>query len=443
MIQTGGNGDWKVIDDLLKGIEIPRFVKVRQLFPHPPELDVAAEIRRQIAEKNLLGALQKGEAPLRGAAPQRKARIAIAVGSRGISNLPLAVKVLGEEVRAAGGEPFIVPAMGSHGGATAEGQKAMLQGMGYTEDKVGMPIRSCMDVLELGKTKSGMPVLIDRIAHEADGIIITNRIKPHVAFRGPYESGLMKMITVGLGKQKGADLAHSLGTGRMPEHIPEIALEALKKIKLLFAVGFIENAFHETSAIAVLRPGEIETEEPKLLKEAVRLCPKLYFDTLDTLIIDEIGKDISGAGFDCNAVGRYPVPLMSGGPKINKVAILDITKKSKGYGGGLGLADFSTRRAVEKFDFTQTYPNMLTSTFTSGYKIPITLPTDRQAIQCCIKTSNLMDSSRVRMARIRNTLCLSEIEVSENIIPELKDDPRFEVLGEPYDLPFDTGGNLF
>ena len=431
MIQVGGNGDWKVIEDLLKDIKIPRFVKVRQIFAHPPEIDVAAEIRAQIAEKKLLGSVKKG------------ARIAIAVGSRGISNLPLAVKVLGEEVRAAGGDPFIVPAMGSHAGATAEGQKAMLLGMGFTEENVGMPIISCMDVAELGTTNSGMPVLIDRIAHEADGVIITNRIKPHVCFRGPYECGLMKMITIGLGKQKGADIAHNLGFGHMPGHIPEIALQALKKMKLLFALGMIENAFTETSKIALLRPEEIETGEPKLLDEARDLCPKLHFDTLDTLIINEIGKNISGSGFDTNVVGRYHSAWVSGGPKITRVVILDIAAKSQGNGNGLGMADFTTRRAAEKFDFTQTYPNSLTATLTGSIKIPMTLPNDRQAIQSCIKMSNLMDWSKIRMVRIHNTLCLTEIEVSENMIPELKDDPRFEILSEPYELPFDSHGNLF
>ena len=431
MMQIGGNGDWKVIEDLLKDIRIPRFVKVRQIFPHPPEVNVAAEIRAQIREKNLLSSVKKGS------------RIAIAVGSRGISNLPLAVKVIGEELRAAGGEPFIVPAMGSHAAATAEGQAAMLAGMGFTEEKVGMPIRSCMDVADLGTTKSGLPVLIDKIAWEADGIIITNRIKPHVCFRGPYESGLMKMITIGLGKQKGADIAHNLGFGKMPEHIPEIALEALKKMKLLFALALVENAFHETSAVSILRPDEIETEEPKLLNQAGEICPKLYFDTLDTLIIDEIGKEISGSGFDTNVVGRYHSAWISGGPKITRLVILDISAKSKGNGNGLGMADFTTRRAAEKFDFTQTYPNTLTATLTGGVKIPMTLPNDRQAIQACIKTSNLMDWSQARMARIHNTLCLTEIEVSENMIPELKADPRFEIISEPYGLVFDAKGNLF
>ncbi|MDR1933959.1 MAG: nickel-dependent lactate racemase, partial [Spirochaetales bacterium] len=399
MIHVGGQGDWKVIENLLKDIKIPRMAKVRQIFPHPPAVDVEAEIRRQLAEKKLLPPLKKGSS------------IAIAVGSRGIANLPLAVRVLGEEVRAVGGEPFIVPAMGSHAGATAEGQAAMLRGMGYTEENVGMPIRSCMDTVELGKTESGMPVLIDRLAYEADGIIITNRVKPHVCFRGPYESGLMKMITIGLGKQRGADIAHNLGFGKMPEHVPEIARESLKKIKLLFALGLVENAFHETCTALLLAPGQIETEEPKLLNSARDICPKLYFETLDALILDEVGKEISGSGFDTNVVGRYHSAWISGGPKITRLVILDISAKSKGNGNGLGMADFTTRRAAEKFDFTQTYPNTLTATLTGGVKIPMTLPNDRQAIQSCIKTSNLMDWSAARIVRIHNTLCLTEIEV--------------------------------
>jgi hypothetical protein len=431
MIHTGGNGDWKVIEELLKDIQIPRFVKVKQILPHPPEVDVEAEIRRQLAEKKFLFALKKG------------ASVAIAVGSRGIANLPLAVKVLGQEIRAAGGEPFIVPAMGSHAGATAEGQAAMLRGMGYTRENVGMDIRSSMDTVELGKTQSGMPVLLDRIAHEADAIVITNRVKPHVCFRGPYESGLMKMITIGLGKQQGADIAHNLGFGKMPEHVPEIARAALKKMNLLFALGLVENAFHETCAAALLAPEEIETEEPRLLNLARENCPKLYFETLDALIIDEIGKEISGSGFDTNVVGRYHSAWISGGPKITRLLILDISAKSKGNGNGLGMADFTTRRAAEKFDFTQTYPNTLTATLTGGVKIPMVLPNDRQAIQSCIKTCNLFDWNAARIARIHNTLCLTEIEVSENILPDIANDSRFEVLGEPYELAFNAEGNLF
>ena len=229
----------------------------------------------------------------------------------------------------------------------------------------------------------------------------------------------------------------------MPEHIPEIARESLKKMKLLFAVGVVENAFHETCTVAVLRPEEIETEEPKILDAAREICPRLYFDTLDALIIDEIGKDISGSGFDTNVVGRYHSAWISGGPKITRLLILDISAKSKGNGNGLGMADFTTRRAAEKFDFTQTYPNTLTATLTGGVKIPMALPNDRQGIQSCIKTSNLMDWSAARIVRIHNTLCLSEIEVSENMLASLAGDSRFEIVGEPYEFAFDERGDLF
>ncbi|MFA6507827.1 MAG: lactate racemase domain-containing protein [Treponemataceae bacterium] len=431
MISVGGKGDWRIIEDLLKDIPIPRMVRFRQLFPRPVVADVVGEVRRGVAGRRLLEPLKKG------------GTVAIAVGSRGITNQPLIVKTLVEEIRRAGGLPFIVPAMGSHAGASAEGQTAMLRGMGFTEEYTGAPIRATMDTVELGTTAGGMPVLMDRYAHEADGLVIINRIKPHVCFRGPYESGLMKMITIGLGKQRGADIAHNLGFGKMPEHIPEIARAAIKKSKLLFAVGLIENPFHETCRVVTLRPEEIETEEPKLLAEARELCPKLHFDSLDALIIDEIGKDISGSGFDTNVVGRYHSSWISGGPVITRLLILDISEKSKGNGNGLGMADFTTQRAAEKFDFTQTYPNTLTATLTGGVKIPMVLPNDRQAIQACIKTSNLYDWNTARIVRIRNTLLLDEIEVSENMLPSLVGDSRFEIAGDPFDPIFNAEGNLF
>ncbi len=431
MITVGGSGDWKVIEDLLKDIRIPRMARVRQIFDRPVIEDPAAEVRRRLEESGRLAGLPHG------------ATVAIAVGSRGIANQPLVVKTLVEEIGKAGGRPFLVPAMGSHAGATAEGQAAMLRGMGFTEDRVGAPIRATMETVELGTTENGLPVLIDRYACEADRLVVVNRIKPHVCFRGPYESGLMKMITIGLGKQRGADYAHNLGFGKMPEHVPEIARSALKKIRLLFAVGLVENAFHETCRIAVLGPDEIADAEPRLLDEARRLCPRLYFDELEVLVIDEIGKDISGSGFDTNVVGRYHSAWISGGPKITRLLILDISAKSKGNGNGLGMADFTTKRAAEKFDFAQTYPNTLTATLTGGVKIPMVLPNDRQAIQACIKTSNIEDWSAARIVRIRNTLCLTEIEVSENMLPAVRGDSRFEILGEPFDPAFDAAGDLF
>lgn len=431
MISVGGSGSWKVIEDLLKDINLPRMVRVRQIFPRPVVKDVAEEVRGKLTRTGVLSSLKAGST------------VALAVGSRGIANQPLIVKTLVEEIVRAGGRPFIVPAMGSHAGATVEGQTAMLLGMGFTEEYTGAPIRATMDVAEVGKTKSGLPVLIDRYANEADHVVIVNRIKPHVCFRGPYESGLIKMITIGLGKQKGADIAHNLGFGKMPEHIPEIANSALEKVPFLFAVGLLENAFHETCRIEVLPASEIAAAEPKLLAEARLLSPKLHIESLDALILDEIGKDISGSGFDTNVIGRYHSAFISGGPIITRLLILDISEKSKGNGNGLGMADFTTRRAAEKFDFCQTYPNTLTATLTGGVKIPMVLPNDRQGIQACIKTCNLENWSEARIARIRNTLCLDEIEVSENMLPGIQGDERFEIIGSPREMDFDSVGNLF
>jgi hypothetical protein len=431
MIHTGGEGDWNVISDLLKDIKVPKMVRVRQNFIHPQPVDINKEIQSQLDKKELLQAVKPGDT------------VAIAVGSRGIVDQVLAVRTIVSLLKAKGGVPFIVPAMGSHAGATAEGQAAMLRGMGFTEEQTGAPIKATMDIVELGRTREeDLPVLVDRYAYEADHLVIINRIKPHVCFRGPYESGLMKMITIGLGKQKGAEIAHNLGFGHMPEHIPLIANEALKKLKVLFAIALVENAFQEICIIEVLSAQEIPQREPQLLALAREYSPKLNFDRIDALIIDEIGKNISGSGFDTNVVGRYHSDWISGGPKINRLLILDISKESKGNGNGLGMADFTTKRAAEKFDFAQTYPNTLTALLTGGVKIPMVLMNDQQGIQACMKTSHHANWNDTCIVRIHNTLCLTEIEVSENMLPTISKDPRFEILGGPYELHFDDEGNL-
>ena len=419
------------IDRLLDGIKIPRMVRVKQTFERPVLPDVEKELVKKLAEKDVLSLIQKGQ------------KVAVAVGSRGISNLPLLVKVLIREIKKAGGEPFIVPAMGSHGGATAEGQRNMLIGLGIREDYVDAPIRATMEVVQVGTAENGLPVYVDKYAYEADAIVIINRIKPHVSFRGKYESGLMKMITIGLGKQKGADICHELGFGKMAENIPAIARVTLAKTNLVFGVGILENAYHETCRIEVLKNEEIELEEPALQEEAKRLSPRLYFDELDVLIIDEIGKDISGTGFDTNVVGRYHTPFISGGPKITRVSVLDVTEKSQGNANGLGILDFTTKRVFDKFSFEHTYPNSLTSTVPLSVKIPMVLKNDKQAIQAAIKTCNILDKENVRLVRIKNTLALEEIEVSENLLAEVKRNPYLEIISSPYDWEFDQAGNLF
>ena len=419
------------IDNLLDPLAIPRMVKVRQAFERPVIRDVIGEFKAKLAAKSVLATIKPGQ------------KIAVGVGSRGISNLPSMVKTLVEEIRKVGAEPFVVPAMGSHGGATAEGQRNMLIGMGFTEDYIGARIQATMETVKVGVSTNGFPVFFDKFAFEADSTVFINRIKPHVAFRGAVESGLLKFITIGLGKQKGADICHDLGFGKMAENISAMARVTLEKANILFAVGLIENAYHETCRIEVLRNTEIEKEEPFLQAEGKRLSQKIYFDKLDALVIDEIGKDISGTGFDTNVVGRYHTPFCTGGPDITRVTVLDVTDVSHGNANGLGIADFTTKRAFDKFSFENTYPNSLTSTVPMSVKIPMVLKNDKQSIQACIKTCNRLDKKNVTLVRIKNTVSLDVIEMSENLIPYAEAHKHLEVIGAPYPLLFNDQGNLF
>lgn len=419
------------IDRLLDSIAVPRMLKVRQTFERPVITDVIGELHARLLAKNVLAKIRPGQ------------KIAITCGSRGISNLPEMVRFIVEQVKLTGGEPFLVPAMGSHGGATAEGQRNVLLRLGCSEEYIGAPIRSSMETVQVGLSANGYPVYFDKNVFEADGTIVINRIKPHTSFRGPFESGLMKMITIGLGKQKGAEICHELGLGTAAENIPAMAKVSLAKANILFAVGILENAYHETCRIEVVEPDEIEHVEPGLQKESKRLSPRLHFDKLDILIIDEIGKNISGTGFDTNVVGRYSTPFASGGPRITRVAVLDIAEASHGNANGIGIVDFITKRAFDKFSFEETYPNALTSTLTPGVRIPMVLANDKQAIQACIKTSNRLDKENVTVVRIKNTLSLETVEVSESLLEYVRNHKCLAVKGTPYNLPFDTLGNLF
>lgn len=419
-----------VIENLLQAVPLPRMAEVSQRFDRPKLENPAAELGAAIRQGNYFSGLKP------------RARVAVAVGSRGITNLPEMVKRIVDELTLAGAIPFIVPAMGSHAGATAEGQRKMLEGLGIHPASVGADIVSSMDVTRLGTSPLGLPVFIDANAAAADGIVMINRIKPHVCFRGPYESGIMKMIAIGLGKQAGADFCHRLGFEKMPEHIPDIARTVIGKANILCAIGVIENAYHETARIALMRGSEISGTEPILLKESAALCGRLYLDNLDVLIIDEVGKDISGAGFDTNVVGRYHSPCISGGPRISRLGILDISRHSNGNGNGLGMADFISRRAREKFSGEQTYPNTLTATLTGGVKMPMTLGNDRLVIQACIKVAGLSDMTKARVVRIKNTLCLDSILVSESLLEEVSRHDFMKIEGPPGDFVFDGEGNL-
>ncbi len=419
------------VSALLQNTPLPKVVPVSQLFDGPAVNDMEAAVMRGLAESGCLVRLQKGQS------------VAVTAGSRGITNLPLAIRTVVRAVKQAGGRPFIVPAMGSHGGATAEGQQKLLAGLGIDENTVEAPVRSSMETVVVGKAANGLPAHMDKHAAAADAVIAINRIKPHTSFRGAIESGVVKMLTIGLGKQKGAEICHNLGFGHMAANVPAIAETILANKNILCGVGIVENAFHETALVEVMKPQELIAREKELLKEAFKLAPKIFFDSLDVLIIDEIGKDVSGTGFDCNVVGRYHNPHAYGGPEITRVAALDITDKSKGNGNGLGMVDFTTRRAFDKFDPEQTYPNSLTSTIPLSVKIPMVLASDRLAVQAAVKTCNVANRDAIRLVRIKNTNEMSSIYVSEALTGYCHEHPNLKVEGSAAPFAFNDAGNLW
>jgi hypothetical protein len=408
-----------IIEALLQDIRLPRMVKVRQKF-HAPEIqDVAGAVHQAIRDANVLSRISEGD------------RVAIAVGSRGIADIPILTREVANLVKTTGGKPFIVPAMGSHGGATAQGQIDVLEQLGVTESFVGAPIVSSMEVVEVGRLPNGLPIYTDKHAFQADKIIVINRIKPHTAFRGPVESGLMKMITIGLGKQKGAEAAHSYSFKYMAQHVPEMAKVVLSKVPIIFGLAALENAYDRPAKMVAVPAEKLEEVEPQLLLEAKALMPKLLFDPIDVLVVDEIGKDISGDGMDPNITGRYATPYASGGPEISRIVVLGLTEKTHGNANGLGMADVTTRKAFEAIEWEKGYANALTSTVTAVVKVPMFLDTEEQAIKAAIKTCNAFDLDKVRLVRIKNTLHIKEIWISESLLPEAWEREDIEVLSAP------------
>jgi hypothetical protein len=420
-----------IVKQLLQGVPLPRMVKVRQNFPVSEIKDVPAGLREQLGKAGVGDRIKPGM------------RIAIAVGSRGVAEIPTLARVTVEEIKRRGGHPFIVPGMGSHGGATAEGQKDVLANLGVTEASAGCEILSSMEVVELGRLPVGLPVYMDKYAYGADGIVVINRVKPHTAFRGPNESGVAKMITIGLGKQKGAESCHAYGFGVAAEFIPAMARITLAKAPILFGVATVENAYDRIAKIVAMPASELIATDAALLLEAkagmARIC---FADPIDVLIIEQIGKDISGDGADPNIMGRYPTPFASGGPKVSKMVILDLTEATHGNANGIGHAEFTTRKLVNKIDFPMTYANCLTSTVAQPGKLPIILDDDRDAILAAMKTCNARDLTQARVVRIKDTLRIGEIYISESMLAEAARTPEIEVIGSPAEMVFDAAGNL-
>lgn len=406
----------------------PSMFRIRQAFPSGESLRAEEELRSQLLSNRAILAIRPGS------------QAAIALGSRGIADIVPLTRTLVDVLRGRGARPFIVPAMGSQGGATAQGQAAVLESLGITETRTGAPVRSADAVACVGSTPDGTPVYCDRLAAESDVIICVNRVKPHTAFRAPIESGLMKMMAVGIGKRSSARAVHSAPCG-LADGIVQGARVLMEKAPVRLGIAVVENALHRTAKVVVLEAHEIEEAEQGLLKEASKMMPRLPFGDLDVLIVEEMGKDISGAGMDPNVIGmsrRLPYTEECG-PRIERIVALSLTEASHGNAEGVGLADVITRRLMDRIDVQITYVNCITSGFLRGGMIPITCESDQEAIETAL---NGFSAELVRVARIKNTGDLHELDVSEPLIEEARDNSRVMELGEQGPLRFSSEGRL-
>ncbi len=372
-------------------------------------------------------------------------RVAITAGSRGISNNALILGTVVSELKSYGCRPFLVPSMGSHGGGTPEGQLEVLRGLGVTETSIGCPIISQMDVVKLADTVEGFPVFIDKAAAGADGIVVVNRIKPHTEYSGNVESGLFKMMVIGLGKLKGALTAHQYTVKYGYEFaILSIGREILKSAPILFGLAVVENNYDEIDKVVVLWPDLFEENEKTLLKKAKTFLATLPFKKLDILIVDEMGKEISGTGIDTNVIGRImftgsPEPKH---PRITRIVVLDLTEESHGNALGVGLADFVTRRLVNKIDHRTTYINCFTAMTPEKARIPAMAETDQEAIDWAFQTIGAIEPQQARVVKIRNTLHLNEIFISQSLVSEIKAETGWEIEKKGHEMRFDSKGNL-
>ena len=417
-------------------MQLPKMAKAVQIFDQPEIADLPAEIRKTLAAKQLKNRVKQGQ------------RIAVTAGSRGIANIPIILKTIIEELHAAGAEPFIVPAMGSHGGATPEGQIEVLHSLGITEETVGAPFEASQEVEIIGQLEDGVDVYLSRVALNADGIFVVGRIKPHTDFKGEIESGLLKMLAIGLGNQKGAEMIHWHRYDGYHRILPEAGKLIAEKTNIVMGLALLENAHHKTAEIHALYPEEFYSQEKKLLEKAKDLLPRLPFKEIDALIVGELGKNISGVGMDTNVTGRFWMPNESDprAPEIKKIAVLDLSEATHGNAIGIGLADVTTRRAFEKIDYHQTYVNCLTQGSGETGKIPPFLANDRDAIATAIRISGPVDPREARVIRIRNTQEIEELYISEKLVRDLQNDPelqkRLKIVEDLKEMQFDVLGYL-
>jgi hypothetical protein len=406
---------------------------IRQKFEVPPPLDIEAAMD---VEWDCL-------IPTLGIPPA--ARVAVGVGSRGIDNLALVTRKVVDKLRQAGAKPFVTPAMGSHGGATAQGQIEVLTERGITERSVGAPIEASMETISLGTEGASIPLFLDRLAYEADGIVLINRVKPHTNFVGATESGVMKMLAIGLGNQKGAEHYHRLSLLRPQyEIISAAARTLLDRSKFLFGVALLENQHHQTCSLKMADKEHIEQVEAELLKQARVLLPGLPMEQVDLLIVDEMGKDISGEGIDPNVVGRDCCSYGAGrdSPRITRILVRDLSEATRGSALGIGQADFTLKRLVDKIDFEATAINCLTACCPEAGRVPLTYDNDRQALAAALMTIRPFQPDEVGIVYIKNTLDLRRMMVSQAYAEQLERDPAQVIEAVGKRLEFDLEGML-
>lgn len=423
------------VPDIARLVQLPRMARVRQTFDVERVADLEGEVARQLQVGGVPGRVWPGM------------RIALTAGSRGIANIARIIRAAARELERYGARPFVVPAMGSHGGATATGQVELLAGYGITEAYVGVPILSDMEPVQVGELPNGMPVWLDRNVAEADGCIAINRVKPHTDFKGPIESGLAKICAIGLGKQRGAQTIHAHGVHGLRDLMPEAAQVVVQRGKVLLGLAILENAYDETGRIVAAAPEDIGRQpEQGLLLQAKAMMASLPFDFLDVLVVDEMGKNISGVGMDSNVLGRMNVygSAEFDRPTIVNVVVLDLTPDSHGNASGIGLADYTTARVVNQVSLEATYINAMTASVcgTRRSKIPIILPNDRDAIGAAMLSVGKADLREEGVVRIKNTLHLEEMEVSESLLEAVRQHPRLEQLDDPKPIAFEADGRI-
>ena len=413
-------------------VRLPRMIPVRQRFETTPVVHVAATVAEQFRRPEIRSKVLPGMS------------IAVGVGSRGIANIAECTRQTIAELRGLGALPFIVPAMGSHGAATGPGQRDVLARYGITEDRMGCPVRAQMDVVELGAV-DGSPVYMDKLAAAADGIVVVCRIKPHTSFRAPIESGIVKMLTIGLGKIIGAAELHTHGMERFGELLPAVAQVIMASRNFLMGIAMVENAADETALVEAVPAERIFDREPELLSLAKSLMARLYFDEIDVLVVDRIGKNISGAGMDPNITGRNARSTKwVQDPRVQQIVVLGLTPETHGNAAGVGLADIISMRVYREMDIGATYANIITAAnLMDAAAIPVVMNSDRDAICLAAKSVLRTRPENARIVRIADTLSLVRIQVSEPLLDQVMGQPdRFEVVGSPEPFGFDDEGNL-